>query len=183
MAFYYSRRKLRVQDDGEAGDLNVIPYLDILMNLIIFILLSRTGLASFGILNVTAPEYDSGAAPVVQAPQEKAEQHLLSVGVSARGFYVAGAGAVLGQTGGEAPVNPSVAAPTIPVKPDGSHDFAALTALMERIKADPSFTQQTQVLVGAEGSIRYETLIQTMDAVRETADKRLLFTDVSLSAM
>jgi biopolymer transport protein TolR len=182
MAFYYSRRKLRVSEDAEGSELNIIPYLDILMNLIIFMLLSMTGLASFGIVNVTAPEYDNGTTAMTQ-PSQSPQQHLLSVGVSARGFYVAGAGAVLGQDSKVAPGSGAVAEPTIPVRPDGSFDFASLTSLMARIKADPAFAQQTQVLVGAEGNIKYETLVQTMDAVRETADKALLFTDVSLTAM
>ncbi|MFT3842308.1 MAG: biopolymer transporter ExbD [Myxococcaceae bacterium] len=48
---------------GEAiehdGELNTLPYLDVLMNLIIFMLLSMSGLATFGVINVTT----SGSAP------------------------------------------------------------------------------------------------------------------------
>ena len=62
MAFHFSKRKIRPKEDEESGELNIIPYLDILMNLIIFILLSMTGLATFGILNVNAPNYGAGAA-------------------------------------------------------------------------------------------------------------------------
>jgi biopolymer transport protein ExbD len=62
MAFHFSKRKLRPKEDDEVGELNIVPYLDILMNLIIFILLSMTGLATMGILNVNAPAYgDAGA--------------------------------------------------------------------------------------------------------------------------
>ncbi|HEX9507565.1 MAG TPA: biopolymer transporter ExbD, partial [Myxococcales bacterium] len=62
MAFYFSRRKLRPVEESEASELNFVPYLDILMNLIIFMLLSMTGLAVFGILNVNAPNYGGATA-------------------------------------------------------------------------------------------------------------------------
>jgi len=61
MAFYFSRRKLRPSAEEGHGELNIVPYLDILMNLIIFMLLSMTGLAAFGILNVNAPNYGGQA--------------------------------------------------------------------------------------------------------------------------
>ena len=47
MAFFYSKRKLRIRGHEEGGELNIVPYLDILMNLIMFMLLSITGLAAF----------------------------------------------------------------------------------------------------------------------------------------
>ena len=58
MAFYFSQAQAQApRGRGGAGELNIVPYLDILMNLIIFMLLSMTGLATFGILNVNAPNY------------------------------------------------------------------------------------------------------------------------------
>ena len=57
MAFFYSKRKLRIRGRQEGQELNIVPYLDILMNLIMFMLLSITGLSAFGILNVNAPNY------------------------------------------------------------------------------------------------------------------------------
>jgi biopolymer transport protein TolR len=183
MAFYFSRRKLRSREEDEAGELNIVPYLDVLMNLIIFMLLSMTGLATFGILNVSAPNYGTGVSDGTPA----LEQQVLSVSISARGFYVAGAGAVLGDQTQATPavVDPSapLAAPTVPRLADGTYDFAALNALMGKIKADPAFAQQTKVLLGAEAAVPYETLVQTMDALRETPEKQLLFSDVTLSSM
>ena len=69
MAFHYSKRKLKANEEGHAGELNIVPYLDILMNLIIFMLLSMTGLAAFGILNVSAPNYGpSVGGPAAEDP-------------------------------------------------------------------------------------------------------------------
>ena len=39
MAFFYSKRKLRAREREEGQELNIVPYLDILMNLIMFMLL------------------------------------------------------------------------------------------------------------------------------------------------
>src|SRR4029077_11484388 len=92
MAFYFSKRKIRPKEDEETGELNIVPYLDILMNLIIFMLLSMTGLATFGILNVNAPNYGvCGAA----ANAEGEKPLLLTVAISKQGFFIAASGGVL----------------------------------------------------------------------------------------
>jgi biopolymer transport protein TolR len=178
MAFYFSRRKLRPHEDDEVGELNIVPYLDILMNLIIFMLLSMTGLAAFGILNVNAPSY---GGPSAGANMENPDQPklLLTVLISKKGFYVAGTGAVLSGKGAA----PGEGAPTIPTKSDGTYDYAALTSQMIDVKKD--FPNETKVIVGAETDIPYEALIQTMDSIRETpgTDRKLLFSDVTLAAM
>ncbi len=179
MAFFYSRRKLKVRDEHELGELNIVPYLDILMNLIMFMLLSITGLAAFGILNVSAPSY-GGPASAMQDEGDKPKL-LLSVLVSKKGFYVAGAGGVLGpQTGS---VNPAEVAPTLPRKADGTYDYAGLTAQLVGVKKE--FPTETKVIIGAEADIPYEVLVSTMDAVRESPppEHRVLFPDVTLGAL
>ena len=173
MAFHYSRRKLKPREEEEAGELNIVPYLDILMNLILFMLLSINGLAAFGILNVSAPSY--GGPSTTVAPQDNPEQpHLvLSVLISKKGHFVNSENAILGQDG----------APTIPLKADGAFDYAALNAQMVKIKS--AFPSETKVIVAADPETPYDALIQTMDAIRETREKphRDLFPDVTLGAL
>ncbi|WP_224245242.1 ExbD/TolR family protein [Hyalangium gracile] len=173
MAFYYSRRKLKPREEEETGELNIVPYLDILMNLILFMLLSITGLASFGILNVTAPNY---GGPTAGAQQDNPEtpKLTLSVLISKKGHFINSENAILGQGGSE---------PTIPTKADGSYDYAALNAKMVEIKQ--AFPGETKVIIGADSDVQYEALIATMDACRETQgkDRHLLFPDVTLGAM
>lgn len=173
MAFYYSRRKLKPREEEEVGELNIVPYLDILMNLILFMLLSINGLAAFGILNVNAPGY--GGPSTTVAPQENPDEPrlVLSVLISKKGHFVNSQNAILGKDG----------VPTIPLKADGSYDYAALNAQMVQIKS--AFPTETKVVVGAEADTPYDALIQTMDALRETQDKshRLLFPDVTLGTL
>lgn len=181
MAFYFSRRKLRPKEEEEAGELNIVPYLDILMNLIIFMLLSMTGLAAFGILNVNAPNY--GGASAGAGANDNEPHLLLTVAISKKGFYVAGTGAVLGQQGAGGEATPGQGEPTIPLLAAGGYDFAALNAQMVTIKGQ--FPAETKVIVAAENDVAYEALIATMDAIRETRgdNRKILFPDVTLAAM
>ncbi|RKH10299.1 biopolymer transporter ExbD [Corallococcus praedator] len=176
MAFYYSRRKLKPREEEEGGELNIVPYLDILMNLIIFMLLSITGLTAFGALNVSAPTYGGGASASAGLAEADAPKLMLQVLISEKGLYVRG--------NGKEAAAPEGDAPTLPRRADGTYDYAALNARLVKIKAE--FPQETKVIVAADPNIPYDALIQTMDALRETAgptERKLLFPDVTLSTL
>lgn len=176
MAFHVSKRKLKPKEEEETGELNIVPYLDILMNLIIFMLLSMTGLATFGILNVSAPSYGGGGPG--NNPDEKPPL-LLTVAIAKNGFYVAATGGVL--PGIEAQGTAADGAPpTVGKKPDGNYDYTALHNKMKEIKS--SFPEETKVILAAEADTAYEVLVEVMDATRETSDKKLLFPDVTLAS-
>jgi len=161
MALYLSRRLLRTRDDEASGELNFVPYLDILVNLIIFLLLSLAGLAAFGVVNATAPP-----AEVPQPGARPAAAPSVVVAVGRGGFSVLLEGAREG--------------PAIARLPDGRFDYRALTEAMRAAKA--RWPAQTKVVIAADPDVTYETLVATMDATRETAEHRLLFPDVSLAA-
>lgn len=176
MGFYFSRRKIKPKEEEETGELNIVPYLDILMNLIIFMLLSMAGLATFGMLNVNAPTYGGAAG---SGGGDEKPPLTLTVAVAKTGFFIAATGGVLpGQT--EPSAAPGEGAPTIPLKADGSYDYSALTSKMMEIKA--SFPTESKVIIAAEATTNYETLVETMDATRETPDRKLLFPDVTLAS-
>lgn len=177
MAFYFSRRKVKVKEEEDSGELNIVPYLDILMNLIIFMLLSMTGLATFGILNVNAPVYGGGSGG---ATDEKPPL-LLTVAVSKKGFYVAATGGVLpGEEGAAPPAEGQNAPPTIPLKADGTYDYDALNEKLKKVKG--AFPTESKVILAAEAETPYEVLVTTMDTTRETKDRKLLFPDVTLAS-
>jgi biopolymer transport protein ExbD len=132
---------------------------------------------------VSAPRI-SGEGAAAQAAAADQPRLLLTVAISRKGFYVAGAGGVLGA---DAPGVDQTRPPTVPLRPDGRHDFEALTAQMQRVKE--RYPKETNVIFSADGDVPYEVLVQTMDAVREvkvkaadgSVERRPLFFDVSLS--
>ncbi len=174
----------RIRDDEETGELNIVPYLDVVVNLVMFMLLSMTGLITLGVLNVSAPRIggEAGAA----AAQESGPKLLLTVAVGRQGFYIAGANGVLGSDANAADLTRP---PTIPLRADGKYDFPALSAQLVTIKE--KFPNETQVILTADGTVVYDILIQTMDACREQVvkgpdgkvDRKALFFDVSLSVI
>src|SRR5687768_961178 len=67
--FTYVRKKRKLHHEEESGELNIVPYLDILVNLIMFLLVTQATLVSLGLIDVTAPSY-SIAGPGQQQPQQ-----------------------------------------------------------------------------------------------------------------
>ncbi len=177
MAFYFSKRKIRPKEDEDLGELNVIPYLDILMNLIIFILLSMSGLATFGILNVNAPNYGATSG---EGDNPDKPPLLLTVAISAKGFYLAATGGVLPGAEGAVAAVPGQGVPTVGKLNDGSFDYAGLNTKMKEIKS--TFPTESKVIIAADKEVQYEVLIATMDALRETSDHKALFPDVTLGS-
>jgi len=171
-----------VHAEEHAGELNIVPYLDVVTNLVVFMLLSITGLITLGVVNVSAPKIGGDAAAVQDANSPRL---LLTVAISKGGFYVAGAGGVLGGPADKPSVD-ATQPPTVPLK-DGKYDYAALTDLLQKVKE--RYPKETNVILSADPDVQYETLVKTMDATREykaklpdgTVEKKPLFFDVSLS--
>jgi len=169
-------------DEEHAGELNIVPYLDVVTNLVMFMLLSITGLIALGVVNVSAPKIGGEAAAAGDA---NAPRLLLTVAISKSGFYVAGAGGVLGGAADQPTVD-ARQAPTVPLK-DGKYDYPALTALLAKVKE--RYPQETNVILSADPETPYDVLVHTMDAAREvkvktsdgSTEKKPLFFDVSLS--
>src|SRR2546430_947299 len=55
-------------EDSEGTDLNIIPFLDVIMNLILFVLVSMGGLVAFGTVRAEAAFGSRRAASNLQAP-------------------------------------------------------------------------------------------------------------------
>lgn len=174
------RRRVHVEE--ETGELNIVPYLDIVTNLVMFMLLSMTGLISLGVVNVSTPKI---GGPAANMAEQKAEQPklLLTVAIGKQGFYVAGAGGVMGA---DAPTPDATRPPTIPLK-NGKYDYTALTEQLRQVKE--KYPKETAVILSSDMDVVYDVLIQTMDACRElkltkpdgSVERKPLFFDVSLS--
>lgn len=175
----------RIREEEETGELNIVPYLDVVVNLVMFMLLSMTGLITLGVLNVSAPKI-GGEGAGASAVKEAGPKLLLTVAIGQQGFYIAGAGGVLGSDANAADLKRP---PTVPLKGDGKYDFAELSRQLAGIKE--KFPSETQVILSADGDVVYDILIQTMDACRELvvkqadghSERKPLFFDVSLSVI
>src|SRR5215831_3347839 len=89
-------RKIREHGEEmaeEGGELNLVPYLDIVTNVIMFMLATTTFAAALGDINVSSPTTSNAVA----AQTEPKNELNLTVSVSEKGFTIAAAGAVLYQ--------------------------------------------------------------------------------------
>jgi len=78
----------------------------------------------------------------------------LTVGISQRGFYIAGAGGLLRQEGSDPQQRVTVA----------RHDYRQLTRLAQKIKA--RYPKERRVVLVADRQVPYAVLVRTMDALR-----------------
>lgn len=83
--------------EHEGGELNLVPYLDIVTNTVIFMLATYSASVILANINVTAPPYvppSAGAATPNKPDDDKKKKLNLTVAVSNKGFILAGSGGV-----------------------------------------------------------------------------------------
>jgi len=155
--------------DEEGGELNIVPFLDIITNILIFVL--ATIAVTFTATIETQPP-QSGGSGTRKDDTNKALN--LTVLVVNDGFSIKAAG------GNVAPgcdgVGPGIA---IPMK-SGQLDYDALTDCAAKLRGSSAdFADETQVYISANPGTDYQTLISTIDALRSTRQGDPLFTDVN----
>lgn len=168
-------RKLREdfeEEEIENGELNLVPYLDIVTNVIMFLMMTTTFAAALADINVSAPTTTTAAAAAANPDPQPKQDLNLTVQVSDKGYTIAASGAVLYENDVPGKV------PTIP-KRAGAYDVAGLTKKMRQIK--DQFSDETKVIINANPEITYEVVVEAMDAIRQDGPKTL-FPDVLLSA-
>ncbi|MDT7906997.1 MAG: biopolymer transporter ExbD [Candidatus Calescibacterium sp.] len=161
-----------------SGDVNVIPFIDMLSVIIIFLIMVASFL-NLGVIESSMPKAGGESASVAQPEKKKEEKEKLNltIAITDKGFYIGGAGAILQQRAGE---------PTIP-KVDGKYDFKALNDKLWEIKQ--RYPDEWDVIILPEDDIDYQTIIKTMDAARERwveengkKVKKYLFPNVAIAA-
>lgn len=155
--------------DEEGGELNIVPFLDIIVNILIFVL--ATVAVTFTATIETQPPA-SGGSGVRKEIESKALN--LTVLIVNDGFSIKAAGGNV--AGGCEGVGPGLA---IPFK-SGAYDYDGLTDCATKLKQSSSdFADETQVYISANPGTDYQTLISTIDALRSTRQGDALFTDVN----
>src|SRR5439155_25547596 len=70
--------------EEEAGELNLVPYMDIVTNIIIFLLASVVNQVALGNINVSSPTISAGSGDCADTPPEKPPLNLtITIGASA----------------------------------------------------------------------------------------------------
>jgi biopolymer transport protein TolR len=166
------RTKLRkIREHGEemaeeGGELNLVPYLDIVTNVIMFMLATTTFAAALGDVNVSSPTTNAAAKSTSTTLKRDLN---LTISVSDRGFTIAASGAVLYQgfsfdSAGNL-TQTGTQLPTIP-KRGTEYDYDLLGKKMQEIKNSPSAAGETKVILNANADIVYEVIVATLDACR-----------------
>jgi biopolymer transport protein ExbD len=155
--------------DEEGGELNIVPFLDIIVNILIFVL--ATVAVTFTATIETQPPA-SGGSGVRKDIESKALN--LTVLIVNEGFSIKAAGGNV--AAGCESVGPGLA---ITLK-SGKYDYDGLTICANKLKQSSSdFADETQVYISANPGTDYQTLISTIDALRTTIQGEPLFTDVN----
>jgi biopolymer transport protein TolR len=166
-----------------AGELNIVPYLDIIMNVMMFVLasVSVTFIASID----TTPPSIGGS----KGRNDVASKALnLSALITNQGISLkTSSGNVAPGCEGIGP-GVTITGRTEEVEVDEGgertrqkkviYDYQALTACAKKLKnASPEFKEETQVTITGNPDVEYGTLIETMDALRKDGEDEL-FPDV-----
>ena len=192
------------EEEHEGGELNLVPYLDILVNTIIFLLATTASALALANINVNSPRYEEQTAAAAAAQPEPEDAKLnLTVAVGYKGFIVAGAGGVMNGPDGQTPtIKCSVPlqkdrCPAFSVTRSNSmgqsetvwvdkYNYAALAKMMLEIKQ--KYPQERQVILNADRTVPYKVVVKTMDTLRGSATTKCtgkdgcMFDQVILSA-
>ena len=168
--------------DEEAGEINIVPFLDIIMNVLMFVL-ATIAVTFMTTLDVASPKAGRGGG-------RDAQQNTLSLTV----IVVPGGYSIKAKGGNVGPGCTDMGAGlAVPKKFDGTYDHDKLTACASMLKhSNEDFADETSVSITGNPEITYATIIDTIDALRHEPstgpkgadDKpKLLFPDVMFSVI
>jgi biopolymer transport protein ExbD len=155
--------------DEEGGELNIVPFLDIVVNILIFVL--ATVAVTFTSSFETTPPASRGGGVRANAESEALNLTILVVN---DGFSIKAAGGNIA-SGCQGP-GPGIAI----ANKGGRYDYDELTRCAARLKkSSPDFADETQVFISANPGTEYQIIISVIDAVRATPEGEELFPDVN----
>jgi biopolymer transport protein TolR len=159
------RRALRARSDAPPStELNVVPFLDILTNIVLFLLATTASVIAVSEVRADLPSFGPGRARPLQ----------LSVTLTDRGAIMATDVSHIGPDCRET----SSPVPTAAVTASG-YDFPALAACARRMH--DLYPEETRVILSADPHVPYRDFVGAMDALRADGDT-VMFPDVQVSA-
>lgn len=161
--------KFKEPDAGEeAGELNIIPYLDIIMNIIVFVI-ATISVVFYSTIDTTPPALGGG----------KTRQQLTSKALNLTALITNDGVSLKTSTGSIATGCNSVGTGvTVPKRGDGTYDTDELARCARELKKqNERFEHETQVTISANPDVDFQTIILVLDSLRQDKDGAL-FPDV-----
>jgi biopolymer transport protein TolR len=170
-AFIRKRTKDSHVDPSEmVGELNIVPFLDIVVNLIMFLLATTEAVLLISQIESDLPKIARGRS----SGADVATPLNLNVTVTESGVIVSGSGGKLAP--GCSTIDQGRAL-TVPKK-GNAYDWRGLTDCVVRVKQQ--YKDEHAVTVSADPQVQYEYVVSAMDAVRSRGNDAL-FPDVLIS--
>ncbi len=161
------QRRIATLEEGGTGELPIVPLLDVITNITLFLLATMTFVMATSEVSARTP------STCAHCSSRTTQSLDLSILVTDQAVLVAGSGGVLAP-GCERMT--SVGTPTI--TRDGQ-EWAQLTRCLAQVHA--AYPDEREVILSANANVPYEDVIATMDAARVNVDERL-FPEVRLSS-
>lgn len=146
----------------ESGELNLVPYLDIITTLVIFLIFTFQVVIEFRLIELLPPAYTATARNAGDEPSEGPTT--LTLLIHDGGYRLV--------------TNKNLGAVDVKKKPDGSYDNDKLAEELVRTKRDLKLGES--LVLTATKDIEYRTVVAAMDAAR-AYEGQLLFPDVLLA--
>jgi biopolymer transport protein TolR len=154
----HKRSRKKIPDFESMEELSLVPYLDVMMNLVIFMLVTIASFLPMGILTIYPPAIKTDDAVAAQTPPPSIQ---FTVAISLdTGFYVSTADN-----------------PPAPIAKTANGDFNYEELAKKAVELKDKHKEERTVTIVADRAVRYEVLIKTMDALR-FKDGKNLFDDV-----
>jgi biopolymer transport protein TolR len=154
--------------DEEGGELNIVPFLDIITNVLMFVL-ATISVTFTAMIDSQPPRAAGNSARPPTKPSLS-----LNIIVIDKGFIVSAFGSRIG----EGCQRPGAGVAVGMAGQD--YDYASLTACAKRLKNQvPEAADETAATLTANKDIPYQVIIGTVDAIRRADDGQELFPDIN----
>lgn len=179
-AYVRARSKVAPKEHLD-GELNIVPFLDIVINLIMFLLMVTASMESFTQVAAAMPAQQPPGT--TRHPQEEPLQ--LTVTLTESGIHVSTSSSRLAADCQSAATDVGATIPTI----FGAYDWQALRTCVSHVRTNAesagiefmNAAGEGEVILNADPLVEYQNVIRAMDALREQ-EGRSLFPAVLLSA-
>lgn len=164
------RLSLRAEVDPteNEGELNVVPFLDIITNVLLFVIATIPAVFTVSLASAMP------APPVAPIDVPQGQSLNLSLVVVSEGV------SLKTSAGNVAPGCDGAGEGVTVPKKNGVYDWDSVNACARKLKsASPDFKDEDGVRLIADPSISYKVLVNAMDAVRTTPDGDALFPEVT----